>query len=1153
MSLTSEDLVAINQLMASTMQAQFNALRPSTADPLAYGPGTLTEQADNGIGLIGGIIAQMLGLTHKTGPYAGTPLFRTNFRMQPYGQNSAFEESLMRNNSAMFRSIAGGAVPGQMASFTRLFAPGSRVSNIINDKVDGRYTFGEDLRNGLSAFGRFLNNNAFGQGLTQLGYGAVNSFLGYDRPAISQVAWQRSGYLASNLGMSGSFSRNGQGRLVYNQINPFDETVQKQRASLAGETARMIDSIAYGGQYLKDENGNYKNRIGPDGYRHRIFQTSMVQDKAITMGLDDASFAKVMTRLASGGALGDVSAVSNRITTLNDNREKLMKQIEAEGKNIENLQLQLAESMADDAKNNGGLDSDRTKRIHSNISNREDWVQKSKKAVEDMGRLADKAREDFDNAGRQVAPKITKAVDSLRTIFGSTEKAISALDRLTGGTWSSQSGVASAERLTKQMRAIDIIGAAEGISTEMQQSIMESIHTGSVMGTGLSNRDLALGYGNTNFNGFMTAEFTKNTMAAMQGEDNPIRRQQIAAAGSFFAETFMNSDTRGVLTQLQAGVQDGSISENEAALLRKELISGDKRVRARAQRKLYGKMYNGDVRRGFRDLRNSSVMLELEKGLSEESLQSIYDAGMQMRIEQNQYSLNKGHDDVALMNAKGRLRGAGIRGQEIRHVEARGQFRGLMDALGMLGGQNADAALGMMQSAYQQNLEKYNGDTDKAMAATMRDYKRMGIADMLSDGERRAVERTISSSSSAALSKYADDTIMSGFSGGESDLISSLTGAGAMRGGSISRANAMRAGTAAFKKLRRLRKISGISSKVLNQAQREYRRAIRDGDGARAREILEGLVGGLDENTRRAVLSEIENQGYGNGTGSKTSDEANAMVKALQNMGVSGEVAKDAVLYSERFGAGTGTDVTADVDEEVVKARQKLLSMPEQIVKYLEGNEDIDLADLLAANGDKEGLEKAIAELMGINKGGDIAAIARISNLNTVDVGKESVKENFRSAYGLMHEGRRKGATAGGFNDYIKKIEAYTKSVANYGAGSEEAIKAFSELSGFEQSTLEETRKDIKEQIGKLGDSDEDKKKKEELKEKLKATEGRLKTVAATRKQFDKSYGRIRDVDNGQGSGGGGNSDLVTTMEEVMQKLGDLISTIEQNREGAGL
>ena len=1153
MSLTSEDLVAINQLMAATMQAQFSALRPSTADPLAYGPGTLTERADNGIGLIGGIVSQMLGLTHKTGPYAGTPLFRTSFRMQPYGQNSAFEESLMRNNAAMFRNIAGGAVQGQMAGFSGLFAPGSRIHRIINDQTENGYTFSDSFRNGLSAFHGFLRNNAWGQGLTQLGYGMVNQVLGYDRPAISQVAWQRSNYMAANQASIGGsmFTRNDAGRLVYNQINPYDQSVIGQRTTIAQGVSQAIDAAMYRGEYestIDPKTGQKVYAIDKTTGR-RIFRTSLVQDKSVTNGLDDATVAKLGTRLAAAGAFGDLGAYASRMRDLTAGRDRLSAEVEKEKGNVANLEAQYADRGA-----RVGYEDPGTKSLEKKLMERRAALREANNKLGQINDQIDTEQENLNQKVKTNLTHLTKAVDSLRTVYGSADKAMSALDRYTGGKAFSDTSVA--QRFARQMRAVDIAGFQAGVSTELQQNIMESIHAGALSGMGLSSRDIALGYGNTALNGYTTAAFSRNVIAAMGDESDPTKRMQIAAAGSFFAETFNNSDMKRVLVQLETGLKDGSISQQEAAELRQALMSGNSQLRAKAQRKLYGKMYNGDVRRGFRDLRNSSVMLDLEKGLSEEALQNIAETGMQSRINQNAYEFSRAQDSVALQNARGRLRDSGLRGKAIRNVEGRGKFEGAMAALGELDSDNARAAMGMLQSAYQKNLERFDGDAEKAMAATMRDYNRMGIADMLSDEERRAVEHGISSRATSALSKYADDTVLSGFSGSmaeDSALISSLTKSGAMRNGEMSRGNAMRAGNAAFKKLRRLRKISGIDSKTLSRARREYRKAVEAGDGAKARDILEGLMQGLDENTRRAVMSEVEAQGYGSGVGSVSSDEANALTTALKNMGVSGEVAKDAVLYGERFGAGTGTDVTGEVDEEVLKAREKLLSMPEQIVKYFEGNNDVELADILAANGDKDALEKAMSELLGIDKGGDIAAIARISNLNTLDTSKDSVKDSLREHYGVMFDGRKKGATAGGFDDYIEKIRAYTKNVADYGAGSEEAIKAFSELNDLETSELEATRKDLKEQIGGLGESEADKKKKEELKEKLKATEGRLKTAAATRKQFEKSYGRVRDVDDGRGSGGGGSSDLVTTMEDVMQKLGELITVIEQNREGAGL
>lgn len=1151
MALTSEDLVALNQLMAQNMQAMFSSLRPQSADPLAYGPGTLTSNSDNSIGLLGGLAAQILGLTYKSGPYAGTPLFKTSFRMQPYGQNSTFEESLMRSNAAMYRNVAGSLTQGGLSGFNRLFERGSALHNFVNTRdANGNFVFSSGVRGGLDAFGGFLKNSSWGQMFSQLGYGAMQSALGYDRAAISQVAWQRANYMAANqpsIG-GGMFSRNASGRLVYNNMNPYDEAAAAQRTTLASSVSRAVDAAMYGGHYVRDENGYYVRKYDENGVARRIYRTSMVQDKSVTNGLDDVTVAKIGTRMAAAGAFGDLGEFSTRMTRLTDSRDKILKEMESEKANIANLEQQFHDN----------TDPERGKELYNKLEERRKALQQANTNVERIQRQIDTEQERLNDRVKTNLAHVTRAVDSLRTVFGSADKAMSALDRYTGGA--AFNDVSVAQRFTRQMHEVDIAGFQAGVAPEMQQNIMDAVHSGSVGGLRLSARDEALGYGNTRLSGYFSAAMTRNIVAAMGGENDPTRRTQIAAAGAMFAETFSNSDMRRVLVQLETGLADGSISAADADEIRRGLTSGDSQLRARAQRRLYARMYNGNISRGFRDLRNSSVMLRMENNLSESALANITETGLQSRLNQNAAEFQRSRDTLAMQDAKERLRGAGVRGRAVRGIEARGRYEGAMAALSGMTSSNAMQAASLLQSAYQKNLERFGGDVDKAMAATMRDYDRMGIADMLSDEEKRAVQHGISSGAASRLSAYADETVLSGFVGSasEGELISTLSGAGAMRNGGISRANAMRAGDVAFRKLRRMRKLSGIDGKTLTQARKAYRQAIESGDGAAAKGILDDLLSKVDPSVRGAVLAEIGNAGYGSGVGSRSSDEANAISMLAKNLGISGSVAEDALLYSERFGAGNGElneeNLTAE-QRQAWEARKKLLSLPEQIVSYLQGNEDVDLADMLAANGDKEALQEAMKALFGLDKDGDIGAIARIANLNSMDLGNQTTKAALESEYDAFLDGRKNGAkgTSKGRAAYMDAVKEYTKAVSDYGAGSEEAIAAFAKIHNESVGTLTATRTDIKAQIKALGDSDDDKAKKETLKKQLADVESRLKTVDATKRQFDKSYGRVRDVDNGRGSGGDGNSDLVTTMEDVMSKIGDLIETLKTNRDGSGL
>lgn len=734
------------------------------------GTDMVLRNQDPFFGSIGTFAAQHLGLTAIGRDGLETPIFRSNifsggrdpsmtaadYRMQDiYSRRMADLSAIQQRN--MSRSV------------DRMFDEGSALGSFMYAKdQNGNFIQTPGSIGVYNALRSFATAPA---GAQMIG-GFINNVLGYDRGAGMEVFAKQANSIAASMPsfMQDSFVDNGNGTLGYQRPDTMGSNFQRARTTAAGMLTNSLQRVMYDGGLVKDwdvthgvseglaarimsdavVNGrlNEKSELSP---RDRQMQNEVdelnrkiKENKDLIKGYRADLDKKGVSEQAKANLDAEIQRLEGENAKMMGVRKDYKNAMDSYDWDGDFTSL-VGEAMAHDASfqekvkvlqgedGKGGLIGERDRLEQDYVAARESGNDKKAKNIErllatknaeiekvdeEIGKLTgmqDKLSEKLDDVTSSILKEVTGAVDTAKALYGDEQTAYDELYRMSGGSISKDKGMARHMNLAMQ-EYLDI-GQAHGLSNEYMSGLLGHINQQVRSGYGVS--DL---FADTGLSARLTMKYATQAAQASAGEGVDDRtKEQLGAAAAWRAGNAASSTMRPLLVQLQTAYKEGAISQDQYADLVKDMTAGDGRTRALAQRRLYSLMFNGDIDRGFRQLRSGAQMAKLEGDLN---------SSEQDAVEQ-QFSAterNETQDADVLTRARRRqtsernvLKRSGMKNKYVQEMQDESAYIGVTDALDAIiqqGGEGAAEADTVMSVL--REIQYSEPDHAKAYAKAMK-------------------------------------------------------------------------------------------------------------------------------------------------------------------------------------------------------------------------------------------------------------------------------------------------------------------------------------------------------------------------------------------------------------------------------------------------
>lgn len=711
---------ATAQMMANLMMAAngggLPGYEPGSFNPWDYSRmATLMPEQDSFFGPIGGMVAGMIpGMTVTGKDGNPTPVFKTNFRMQPSGLTGM--QSLYAQQNA---GVYGAAQRSHAASLRA-----------------GAAKFGEGLSNAASAagapawmaqLGGMFGTDA-GAGMAQ---SMVNNLLGYDRGVGVNVANARSPFMAAsymrNVGMQNAMEMTGNPEAMGHAVgertnfiggtenympfyNPFSDEFAGVRKASAGLAAGATDKLMWDGLNKRaDVHG------ASEQYVAEIVSNALASGK-VNVGDGEVD----MTRL-----LEDQWTAQSRVDDINNRRSDKLDEM---GVN------QLREKIAE-AKRNGHADEADTMQLQLDKVLEEELAP----ATAELEKVSEQAADGI----RPLVEAVTGVTDSLRDFYGSEDEAKRALDELTGGQGSKDKAVA--DRMRDQITEVKALGAMAGLDPEMTGNIFKM--SASIAG-GIGGSRLGRNGGTGAAASVWSADLLKGIIGAGFDPQRANAQVQAHAAGQ---QAWNESRGKRALTMLEKARQDGLFEGEDDPEYQEllDLMTSGSRDDMDEAIKRFGKKYFGSEEAFNKFMANDQNVAEAYASLGQEGQTAVEEHGRTARGREMDRARNRAGYNTQQTQQHMALREAGISESEIDDTVARADFNSMKEFLsgnavdgngGHLAGNKA--ALDLFNREYEVALKEAGGDEAKAMRIAMSNFRAHGGNDILTaDGSTEQLDQ----------------------------------------------------------------------------------------------------------------------------------------------------------------------------------------------------------------------------------------------------------------------------------------------------------------------------------------------------------------------------------------------------------------------------
>ena len=680
-----------------------------------YRMATLMPEQDSFFGPIGNMLAGMIpGLTTTGIDGNPTPVFKTNFRMQPSNltglqglyaqQNAKAYGAAQRSHNAALTEAAGKFGTGLSAAAAEAGLPpwAAKLGDLFQTEA--------------------------GAGMAQ---GLVNSMLGYDRGVAVNVANAKSPFMAAsymrNVGLRDNMEMTGHPEAMEHPVgdirdfkggtenvasffNPFDEKFTDVRRAMASLAAGTTDKLMWDGLIKKEDVHGASEQ-----YVAEIVSDALASGK-VNLGGDESLD---LVRLAE-----EQRTAQTQVDDINNRRSD----------NLDEMGVNQLRDKISAAKQNGDERSAEMFQLQLDKV-LEEQLKPATKALEDVSRKAA-------DGIRPLVEAVTGVTDSLRDFYGSEDEAKRALNELTGGQGTKDKAVA--DRMRDRITEVKALGAMAGLDPAVTGDIFK---TSAAIAGGIGGSRLGRHGGTGAEATAWSADLIKGILG--MGMD-PERTQAVIRAHAAGQESWNHSRGKKALTMLEHAREQGLFEGGEESAEYQEFFdlmsSGSQDDMDEAIRR-FGKKYFGSTRAFEEFIANDQNVATAYASLSEKGRDTVARQGVLARGREMDRARNGAGYTVQQDQQRMALREAGISETEIDNAVTESDFNAIREFLsgnavdgngGRIAGNKT--ALDLYNREYEAALKKVGGNPDNP--ETRAKAERIAMSNFQLHGGYELVEAT---------------------------------------------------------------------------------------------------------------------------------------------------------------------------------------------------------------------------------------------------------------------------------------------------------------------------------------------------------------------------------------------------------------------------
>ena len=919
-----------------------------------YGTNMVIREPDPFFGTIGNLIAQYGGLMAPGMDGNMTPIFRSNiFGMrdpnmtgQDYYMSNVYsrrmssvmgslQRSLARSAGAMFNSRSPlGAFFGEVdangspvqSPFTlggfgmlRNFATSSTGASMLNNLVNA--SLGYDRGAGASVFAQNIDSIfARSPSMQSLFTTAANGRRVYDAGGVVdltntnyqgfratgasllenslQNAMYGDGFIkdwgithgvseglaaqiVSDAARNGVFSKAHRSSMSKADQERKRKIEQDQRALKKNNRllSEYEEAIRMGGPGMRDVYADSIEAINKENARRRE-SIAQLQSEISTFDSDYNGDFEDLTRRAIQQDIDMKKAVDEQRTS----HRRL--------NGLFNRRNKLLEGWKDKTEEERDKIRDQLKPIDTEIRSAYQEVYRKDGELAAVTREQDSLSKELDGVMKSVLKSVTSAVDTAKAIFGSEQEAYNALYQMTGGTISSNKGVAQSMdvKMTQFLEAGTVAGLSNNAMAQLLQGTVAAVAGGRV--------GIPAAYAHD----FISTSLGMNaaTAAALgmtNGNLTEAERKNLPEAAAWMAGEFNRNTTANAISAVQLAYEEGSLNEADYKKIMANLMSSDDTTRNTAFRRYASVMFNGDVQKAWKFINNDAQMAIVRDKVSDKA--TVADLISRAGYNETQAVKYLSRGGAELDQIRGFASRSGMSGDAIMAIENSGSLGAARDRLRELAGKgnkNAAQVLSRLASMDEDLSDLSVAERRRKEAEWLEEYGSSYLGEAASD-----VMGEYYRGGANALSDKFEGAVGVSAAGGLASIIGGKRGAYIRgRGKRMTRGNMMRVGNVVFGDEGRGIAVTEAERRAFEESRNAYNEAIGEGNYDKAMGILNRYSSGLSRTGRellgRVVDENVAFTGDNNPITSKTYEEAAGLLFGDRGFSELAGVTKDTVL-----------------------------------------------------------------------------------------------------------------------------------------------------------------------------------------------------------------------------------------------------------------
>ncbi len=882
--------------------------------PFQNGISMTVKSQDPFFGSIGGMAAQLTGLTGTGIDGTNTPLFRSNIFDSRDPMMSSIEYRMSEAYSRRFADMQRKYSAAMSRSVDAMFNDSSAMGKFFYERdANGNFV---QTPGTVKAF-NMLRNAATSESGAGFINNISNNLLGYDRGAGMNVfAKNIDSIVARTAGFQNSmYTRKADGTLTYHAPDIEGDQYQASRTVAANMLTSSLQRVMYGDGMLKRYDTTHglseglMARMMSDAFRQGAFDgKSTMSDKdrktsedikrlqaAIESNnkeISNLTFssgsrnATEQDRAFAGSEIDKYKKANMELRSQIDKMrsgmtsydwdgdfESLVKEGMKDDANYRKLQEELGDahkgtgiygqiaSVTDEiqmemAGKSRGYER-RVKDLQSRLDVLSQEASEREKAMDGIEKAQERTSEKIDGALESMSSAMSGAVKTAQAIFGSEEDTYNALYAVTGGAFAKDKRVA--KLVDQRMQSFIDTGISMGLGNEQMSQLLQ--------GAGMAvtgNRNVAAPYRNDSTS-FWAAMRAAEGAARAQGRNDltNAEKDSMPDAANWLAATNDQSTMMNAMFMVRKAFEDGDLSQKQYDRLMADLQSGDDETRAAAFKSLSNNLFDGDINRAMAFLKNEQKMAIVRDKTSEEGKEEIhknFETG-----SRNETNATKAltAQNQELQRERKFAEESGTSSEDVDFISNKGMLEGMrnkMSELAQAGNPQAASVLSALDEKITTEIRKgiESGKTEEE--ATRDAYSK--ASEWMNETGTKVLGTAATDVKKAgmewATQSFRDRgnvaTAVGSVNGKLLDFLSTQEGSTADKDAeNMSSRNLLKTGNFLFSDDVKNLMISEESQEMFDRLSEQYKDAVRSGDTSKAARIASEMYNSLGDNERAMV------------------------------------------------------------------------------------------------------------------------------------------------------------------------------------------------------------------------------------------------------------------------------------------------------------